>query len=185
METKDYEASMLQPKKVTITNTTDCEFDLQMYKVNLHLLVGGRSTKYPDGQEVDFIIESSEEYVYYESIIENLGDEWKLDDDHKISIAFEDAGGGGSAVLIEKTVTENGVYNASSDEADGYSSVNVEVEPSLTTKNITENDTYIAADDGVDGYSSVTVNVPAPVSTMNTELILEDPLSQKENRKGV
>ena len=36
-------------------------------------------------------------------------------------------GGGGSATLIEKTITENGVYKASDDQADGYSKVSVEV----------------------------------------------------------
>lgn len=36
-------------------------------------------------------------------------------------------GGGGSATLIEKTATENGVYNASDDSADGYSKFTVEV----------------------------------------------------------
>lgn len=36
-------------------------------------------------------------------------------------------GGGGSATLIEKTITINGEYNASSDNADGYSSVTVNV----------------------------------------------------------
>lgn len=35
--------------------------------------------------------------------------------------------GGGSATLITKTITENGTYNASSDSADGYSSVTVNV----------------------------------------------------------
>lgn len=135
METKDYEASILQPKKVTITNTTNNEFDLQMYRVNLQLLIGGRSSKYPDGQEVDFIIESSEEYVYYASVIENLGDEWNIDNNHKISIAFEDAGGG-SAVLIEKSVTANGVYNASDDQADGYSKVTVNVPAPVSTYNV-------------------------------------------------
>lgn len=35
--------------------------------------------------------------------------------------------GGGSATLITKTITENGTYNASSDNADGYSSVTVNV----------------------------------------------------------
>jgi hypothetical protein len=33
--------------------------------------------------------------------------------------------GGGSSTLIEKNITENGVYNASDDNADGYSSVEV------------------------------------------------------------
>lgn len=36
-------------------------------------------------------------------------------------------GGGGSATLIEKTATENGIYNASDDSADGYSKFTVEV----------------------------------------------------------
>lgn len=36
-------------------------------------------------------------------------------------------GGGGSAVLTSKDITENGLYNAADDEADGYSSVNVDV----------------------------------------------------------
>lgn len=35
--------------------------------------------------------------------------------------------GGGSATLITKTITQNGTYNASSDNADGYSSVIVNV----------------------------------------------------------
>jgi hypothetical protein len=69
-------------------------------------------------------------------------------------------GGGSSAVLISKNITENGTYNASSDNADGYSSVSVEVEPDLTTKSITENGTYNAASDNADGYSAVTVDVP-------------------------
>lgn len=38
------------------------------------------------------------------------------------------AGGGGSApVLIDKSITENGVYNASADEADGYKTVTANV----------------------------------------------------------
>lgn len=35
--------------------------------------------------------------------------------------------GGGSATLIEKTVTQNGVYNAADDSADGYSKVTANV----------------------------------------------------------
>lgn len=34
---------------------------------------------------------------------------------------------GGSATLITKAITQNGTYNASSDNADGYSSVTVNV----------------------------------------------------------
>ena len=40
-----------------------------------------------------------------------------------------------SATLIEKTITANGTYNASSDSADGYSSVTVNV-PSGSSKNV-------------------------------------------------
>ena len=40
---------------------------------------------------------------------------------------FLPSGGGSSATLITKTITENGTYNASSDNADGYSSVTVNV----------------------------------------------------------
>lgn len=71
-------------------------------------------------------------------------------------------GGGGSAVLINKSITENGTYNASDDSADGYSIVTVNVDapsPSLGIKTIISNGTYDASDDDYDGYSRVTVNV--------------------------
>lgn len=41
--------------------------------------------------------------------------------------ASSGGGGGGSATLIEKSITENGTYNASADNADGYSKVTVDV----------------------------------------------------------
>lgn len=37
------------------------------------------------------------------------------------------SGGGGSATLINKTVEANGIYNASSDNADGYKKVTVQL----------------------------------------------------------
>lgn len=66
------------------------------------------------------------------------------------------------ATLIEKNITANGTYNASADDADGYSSVNVSVNPILITKSITENGTYTAHSEpgAPDGYSTVTVDVP-------------------------
>jgi hypothetical protein len=85
-----------------------------------------------------------------------------------------------TATLIEKSVTENGTYNATDDEADGYSKVTVNVEPDLTTKTITANGTYSAEDDNADGYSSVTVNVESennakfkPLSSFVAEDALE------------
>lgn len=44
---------------------------------------------------------------------------------------------GGSATLITKTITENGTYNASSDSADGYSSVTVNVSGGSSGSSIT------------------------------------------------
>ena len=82
-------------------------------------------------------------------------------------------GGGGSAVLINKTITANGTFNASSDDADGYKKVIVQVPNSYTAQDegkvvdngalveqtampntITENGNY-----NTTNYNSVTVNV--------------------------
>lgn len=82
---------------------------------------------------------------------------------------------GGSATLITKSITENGTYNASSDSADGYSSVTVAVPNTYSAGDegkvvsngalvaqtarpdtITTNGSYITTN-----YNSVTVNVPS------------------------
>lgn len=63
-----------------------------------------------------------------------------------------------SVVLIPKTINANGVYNASSDNANGYSEVTVSVTPNLQSKTVTENGT-VTPDQGYDGLSSVVVNV--------------------------
>lgn len=94
---EDYKASELYPKTVTVTNTTSNEYDLQMYQVNLHKIIGGRNEENPDGQSIEFTIESSEEFVYYDSLYKNLGDEWNLDNDHKITFEYSDAGGSSSS----------------------------------------------------------------------------------------
>lgn len=64
----------------------------------------------------------------------------------------------GSVVLIQKTINANGVYNASSDNANGYSEVTVSVTPTLQSKTVTQNGT-VTPDQGYDGLSSVVVNV--------------------------
>lgn len=69
------------------------------------------------------------------------------------------------AVLIAKTITENGLYLAEEDNADGFSEVEVVTPvPTFMEKTITGNGTYQASDDHVDGYSEVTVEVPIPVN---------------------
>ena len=66
--------------------------------------------------------------------------------------------------LISKSITANGTYNASSDNADGYSSVTVNVSgggsPTLQSKTATPTTSQqvIQPDNGYDGLSQVTVN---------------------------
>ena len=67
-----------------------------------------------------------------------------------------------SATLISKTITTNGTYTASNDNADGYSSVTVNVPPTtptLQSKTITPTESVqtITADSNYDGLNSVEV----------------------------
>ena len=72
-------------------------------------------------------------------------------------------------VLTTKTITNNGTYNASSDNATGYSSVTVNVSggggsPTLQakTRTISAAGTFVdTPDSGYDGLSSVTTTVPS------------------------
>lgn len=68
--------------------------------------------------------------------------------------------------LTTKNITQNGTYNASSDSADGYSSVTVNVPTGITptgTKNISITENGTTAED-VTNYANaqITVNVPTP-----------------------
>ena len=85
-----------------------------------------------------------------------------------ILLAKKEAGGG-DAVLKQKTVTQNGTYNASSDSADGYSKVTVSVPASAVdtgTKSISTNGTH-----DVIGYASANVSVPASAVDTGTKSI--------------
>lgn len=76
---------------------------------------------------------------------------------------------GSPAKLGTKSITQNGTYNASSDNLDGFSQVSVEVpQATLGTKSITQNGIYNASSDNLDGYSQVSVNVPSHGVTKST-----------------
>jgi len=72
---------------------------------------------------------------------------------------YSRSGGAKAPTLITKNITANGTYNASSDNADGYNQVSVNIP--LKTKNITANGTFNASSDNAAGYSQVSVNVKA------------------------
>ena len=78
-------------------------------------------------------------------------------------------GGGTSATLGTKDITENGTYNAVNDDLDGYSSVTVDVpEPTGTVSlSYNANGNY---DVDVKDYADadITVNVPEPVTQTKT-----------------
>ena len=77
-----------------------------------------------------------------------------------ISGLLGDDSGGGSSILVNKNINQNGVYLPIDDGADGYKKVSVNVpSPTLVAKAITENGTYAASSDNADGYYSVTVDV--------------------------
>jgi len=90
---------------------------------------------------------------------------------------FPRGGGGRLPIVVEKTITENGVYMAVDDHADGYSKVTVNTPvpppaPVLIEKTVTENGTYLPSDDDADGYSKVTVDTYVP--TYKTKTITEN-----------
>lgn len=79
------------------------------------------------------------------------------------------AGGDIPSVLGTLEATENKTYKASDENLEGYSTVTVNVEPSLQTKSISSNGT-VKPDEGYEGFSEVTVNVPAtPTETKTVE----------------
>lgn len=58
---------------------------------------------------------------------QNSGMNMRKDNDEWVAAPETCSGGGSSALLIEKSITENGDYSAKDDNADGYSEVAVDV----------------------------------------------------------
>lgn len=79
-------------------------------------------------------------------------------DFYDILLAKKLGGSSGDARLIDKSISSNGTYNASSDGADGYQTVAVNVpNPSSGTIYITQNGTINVAN-----YANADVDVPVP-----------------------
>ena len=116
-------------------------------------------------------------------------------DDNGVDLTFTrggSGGGGGEPVLIEKSITANGTYAASSDNADGYSSVTVSVSggtPRSSTDLIVSGATVTApagvyAQDATKSVASGTVTAPtiiggtaATISTGTNTLTLSKTVS--------
>lgn len=87
-----------------------------------------------------------------------------------------------ASTLIAKTITQNGTYNPADDNADGYSSVTVNIPgaPVLVQKTIAAKGIYDPADDNADGYSLVTVTAGGDRPSIGTELLTPPAVLQME-----
>ena len=89
------------------------------------------------------------------------------------TIKVEQESSGGSSTLIEKTITTNGTYNPTNDNADGYSLVTVNVSggtyQAKSNINPTTSSQTITPDSGYDALSSVQINA-MPTLTLPTSI---------------
>ena len=98
---------------------------------------------------------------------------WGVADNQSHIVQVEKVINFDEAILTSKTITQNGTYNASSDSADGYSSVTVNVSGSLPTIQSlsvtpsTSEQTFNASN--VDGYKPVVV-AAMPTMTLPTSV---------------
>ena len=102
---------------VTVNGTTST-LTAAAYNNSIYISLGGNLyIEYTNNNAMYFDVYDSSKYGTYTVKVE------------------QQSGGGGGSTLITKTITANGTYNASSDNADGYSSVTVNV-PAGTSKNV-------------------------------------------------
>lgn len=80
----------------------------------------------------------------------------------------------GDATLVTKSITDNGTYNATSDEADGYSTVTVEVQPLLETISVTPTTEAQTIIPTTGNYGIGTVSVAAVTSAIDANIVAEN-----------
>ena len=88
--------------------------------------------------------------------------------------------GGGSATIVSKSITANGTYNASSDSADGYNPVTVNVPQPSGSQTYTQNGTYdvsaiAEAIINVSGGSSLPANIWVGEETITADTYSGNP----------
>lgn len=95
--------------------------------------------------------------------------------------AIAEGGGGGSAILIEKTITTNGEYSAVDDEADGYSSVSVDVANSYTASD----EGKVVSSGELVAQTSTTATANGTIdTTTNNEVVVNVPNSYTAGDEG-
>lgn len=93
-------------------------------------------------------------------------------------------GGGGGSILIEKSITANGVYNASDDSADGYSKVTVDVPNSYTAEDegkVVDNGALVAQTT----HAEITENGIYDITTNNSVSVNVSAVSENNAKFGV
>lgn len=80
----------------------------------------------------------------------------------------------GDATIIEKSITANGEYNATTEEADAYNPITVNVQPVLEDVNVTPTTSAqtVAHGEGYDGIG--TVSVAAVTSAIDANITAEN-----------
>lgn len=80
-------------------------------------------------------------------------------------------GGGGGGTLVEKTITENDVYFATDDDADGYSKVTVNVPQPVTTTNVSAADLTHYTSGQTDLGGGCTITNSSGITGVDTKII--------------
>ena len=98
--------------------------ELPTFKIQIPSFMSYKYNYIQPGDSITFECTNNDEILYYYNISKNPFS--------GISVTVV-PNGGGSSVLIDKTITANGVYSATDDDADGYSTVTIDVPSTIIT----------------------------------------------------